>query len=104
MKLFLVKHVSKLVFGVMDLDFGVRIDSNKQPIQRNSVDSEHVSHRRAFSLYNHFAHSLILFKNEQLGFEMRRFCPCDNVIHIRQSINFSVTFFFDLLLVLVLCI
>ena len=36
-------------------------------------------------------HSLIVFRNVQLNFELRRFCACDNVIHIRKFIIFSVT-------------
>ena len=31
------------------------------------------------------------FKIVQLGFEVRRFCPSDNVVHLGQLINFSVT-------------
>ena len=40
------QNVSKLVFGVdvLDLDFGVQIDSIKQPIMRNSVSPGNMSH------------------------------------------------------------
>ena len=42
------QYVCELVFGVniFDLDFGVWINSTKQPIKSNSVGSGHVSHRR----------------------------------------------------------
>ena len=93
------QHVSKLVLGVniFDLDFGVEIvDSVKQPIQRNSVGSGHVSHRRTSALYDHFDHIVIVFKNEQLSLQLKRTCICDNVIHIWQFINVSVTASFQL--------
>ena len=85
--------VSELVLGVhvFDLDVGVQIDSVKQPIQRNSVGSGHVSHRRTSTLYDPFDHSFIVFKVVQLSFELRRNCVCDNVIHIGQFLNVSVT-------------
>ena len=72
------QHVSELVFGV-NIWFGELI-------------LEHVSHRSTSALCDHFDHSLIVFKNVQLSFELRRICcDCDNVIHTRQFINFSVT-------------
>ena len=46
------QQVWELVFGVsiFDLDLGVQIDSVKhQPIQRDSVDSGHLSHHWASS-------------------------------------------------------
>ena len=48
----LSQQVHKLVFGVymFGLDFGVQSDPIKQPIQRNSVGSEHVSHCRTSAL------------------------------------------------------
>ena len=57
------QHVSKLVFGVniFDLDQCIQIDSVKQPIQRDSVGSGHVSHRRTSALNDHFGESLIVF-------------------------------------------
>ena len=54
-------QISELFFGV-HLDFGVQIDSIKQPIQRNSVGSGHLSHRWTSAVYDHFDHSLIVFK------------------------------------------
>ena len=48
------QHVLELVLGfnTFDLDFGVQVDSVKLPVQRNSVGSGFVSHRRtsAFSI------------------------------------------------------
>ena len=46
---------------------------------------------RLLPFSDHFDHSFIVFKNVQLSFELRGFCACDNVIHSRQFINFSVT-------------
>ena len=85
------QHVCELVFGVnmFDLDFWDHIDSVKQPIKCNSVGSRHVSHRRT-SAFDHFDHCFIVFKKVKLGFEVRRFCACDNVVHLGQVINFSV--------------
>ena len=65
-----------------------KINPIKQPIGRNSVGYGNVSHRRT---YDHFVHGLTVFKNVQMSFDLRRCCACDNVIHIRQLINFSVT-------------
>ena len=44
-----------LVFGIdmLDLDFGVQVDSIKWPVQRNSVGSGYVSRRRTSALDNH---------------------------------------------------
>ena len=41
---------------IFDLDFGVQIDSVKQPIKRNSVGSGHVSHRWISAFDDHFDH------------------------------------------------
>ena len=48
----LSQYVCELVLGVnvFDLDFGVQIDSIKQPIKSNSVGSGNMSHCRASSL------------------------------------------------------
>ena len=90
------QHVSKLVFGVniFDVDLLIQIDSVKQPIQRDSVGSGLVSHRRTSALNDHFGESVIFFKNVQLVFEVRRFCACDNVFHIEQLTNFTVAVYF----------
>ena len=71
-----------LLVSTFVLEFGVQIDSVKQPTYRNSVGSGHVSHRNTSALYDHFEHSFIIFKNVQLSFEMRRTCGGVNVIHI----------------------
>ena len=61
----------------------------KQPIQRNSVDPGHVSHRRPSAFNDHHSHySFIVFKNIQIGFGVRRCCACDNAIHVGKLINF----------------
>ena len=93
-------HASgELVFGVNIFvsDFGVQIDSVKQPIQRDSLGSGHVSHRWTSAFNDHVDHSFIVFKFVQLGFEVRTFCACDHVVHLGQS----VTVYFVLVLGLV---
>ena len=61
----LSQKVHKLVFGVhmFGLDFGVQRHPIKQPIQRNSVGSGHVSHSRTSAFDDHFDHRFIVFKN-----------------------------------------
>ena len=93
MTLPLINKVCELVFGVnmFDLGFGVQIDSVKQPIKRDSVGSGHVSHhRRGSAIYDRFDHSFIVFRNVKHGFEARRFCVYDDVIHIEQFNVISV--------------
>ena len=79
----LVRRISELVLGVniFDLDFGVQISSVKQPMQRNSVGLRHVSHRRTSAFNDHFDHRFTSLPSTsvQLGFEVRKFCVCDNV-------------------------
>ena len=57
------QEVSEMVFGVniFDLDFGVHVDSVKQ-IERDSVDSGHVSDCWASSFDDHLDHSFVVFK------------------------------------------
>ena len=57
--------VSKLVFGVFDLDLGIQINSIKQPIKCNSVSSGNMSHCRTPSYYDHFDHCFIVFEHLQ---------------------------------------
>ena len=57
---------------VCELDFGVRIDSIEQPIQSNSVGSGNMSHCTASSLYDHFDHCFVVFKDVQQSFLTRR--------------------------------
>ena len=59
------QDVGKLVSGinVFALDFGVQIDSIKQPIKSNSVATGHVSHRLTSVLNNHLDHCFIVFEN-----------------------------------------
>ena len=68
------QYVCELVFGVnaFDLDFGVQIDSNEQPIKSNSVGSGNMSHCRAFFLFHHFDHCFVVFKHMQQSFLARR--------------------------------
>ena len=70
----LCQYVCELVFGVnvFDLDFGVQIDSFKQPIKSNSVGSGNMSHCRASSLYDHLDHCFVVFKHIQQSFLTRR--------------------------------
>ena len=73
-KISLGQYVCELVFGVnvFDLDFGVQIDSIKQPIKSNSVGSGNMSHCRASSLYDHLDHCFVVFKEIQQSFLTRR--------------------------------
>ena len=70
----LCQYVSELVFGVnvFDLDFGVQIDSIKQPIKGNSVGSGNMSHCRTSSFYDHLDHCFVVFKDVQQSFLTRR--------------------------------
>ena len=66
---FLGQHVCEMVFGVhtFELDLGVHACFVKQPIQRDSVESGHVSHLWTSSKDDHLDH-LVVFKNVQLRF------------------------------------
>ena len=70
----LCQYVCELVLGVkvLDLDLGVQIDSIKQPIKSNSVDSGNTSHCRASSVYDHLDHCFVVFKDLQQSFLTRR--------------------------------
>ena len=46
-------------------------------------------------LSDHFDHCFIVFKNVQLGLALRRICVCGDVVHVRQSINISVSLLFE---------
>ena len=61
----LCQYVCELVFGVdvFDLDFGVQIDSVKQPVKSNSVGPGYVSHCRTSAFDDHLDHRFIIFKN-----------------------------------------
>ena len=76
------------------MDLGVQIDSVKQPIQRNSVGSGHVSHCWTSALYDHFHHSFVVFISVQLRLTLRRVCVSVYVVHMRQLINVSVSLLF----------
>ena len=67
------QYVFELVFGVnvLNLDFGVQIDSIKKPIKSNSVGSGNMSHCRASFLYDHLDHCFVVFKHIQQSFLMR---------------------------------
>ena len=83
-----------LIAGVnlFDLDFGLIIDSVKQPVKRDSLGSGHVSHRRTSALNDHLDHCFIFFRNVQLKLRIEKSSALvDIVIHIRQLIHFSVT-------------
>ena len=60
-------NVSELVFGVdvFDLDFGIQINSIKQPIKNNSVSPGNMSHCGLLPLKNHLDHCFIVFKHIQ---------------------------------------
>ena len=90
------EQVSELVFGVniFDLDFGVQVDSFKQPIKRDSLRSGHVHDSRTSACIDQLdqlENCFIVFKHVTHGFEVKMFCVCDNVMHIRSVIIISVT-------------
>ena len=62
----LCQYVCELVFGVgvFDLDFGVQIDSIKQPIKRNSVGPGNMSHCGTPSFDNHLDHCFVGLKKK----------------------------------------
>ena len=88
MKSVLCQDVGKLVLGVniFDLDFGVQVDSVKQPMKLDTVGTGHMSHCRTSAFENHLDYCFVVFKNERQGAEVRRFGVCGNVVHI-ESIN-----------------
>ena len=59
------QNVAELVFGinVFDLAFAIQVHSVQSPIERNSVGSGHVSHRRTSAFNNHLDYCFIFFKN-----------------------------------------
>ena len=87
---------------VLDLDFGVQIDSIEQPIQAQlcgfwkhvfivgllplmiilitaSMSFKHI--QQSFLKY-HLGYRFVVFKNVEHRTELRRLCVCGNVIHI----------------------
>ena len=68
--------------GFWYMDLVVQISAVKQPIERNSVGSGHVFHRRTSAFNNHLAYCFIVFKSVKQSAEVRRFCVCGDVIHI----------------------
>ena len=80
------QHVYHLVFGVsiFDWDLGVYIYSDEQPIQRNSVCPGNMSHRWTSPFDDNFDNCLVILKDVQLRFTMRRICVHRNLIYIRQ--------------------
>ena len=89
MKISLGQYVCELVFGVsvFDLDFGVQVDSIKEPIKSNSVGSGNMSHCRASSFYDHLDHCFVVFKHIQQSFLLRRLDVGGNKINIIQIID-----------------
>ena len=49
--------------NIFDLEFGVQIDSVKQPTPRDSVGFGHVSHHWTSSFRDHLDHCLVFFTN-----------------------------------------
>ena len=70
------QHVCELVFELdeFDLDYQVQIDPVKRPIERNSLGSSHVAHRRTSAFNNYLDFCVIVFKNTKQGTEARQFC------------------------------
>ena len=67
-KLHFVRMSASCFFGfdILDLDFWVKVDSVKQPVQSNSMGAGHVSHRRTSAFDDHLYHSFVVFENVQL--------------------------------------
>ena len=67
LKWLMLKKANKF-FGVdvFDLDFGVKIDSIKQPIKSNSVSSGDVSHCRTSAFHNNLNYSFIVLKTHTM--------------------------------------
>ena len=76
MKFPLVRMSASWFFGVdvLDLDFGVQIDSIELPIKRNSVGPGNVSHCGTLSCDNHLNHCFVVLKHThtQQSFLMRK--------------------------------
>ena len=68
------QNVSELVFGVdvLDSDLWVQVNSIEQPIKRNSVGPENMSHCGTPSLDDHFDHCFVVLKHIQQSFLMRK--------------------------------
>ena len=73
-------------FGVrvFDLDFWVKVGPVKQPIERDSVGSGNLSHRRTSAYNDHLDYGFNVLESVQQGTLMRRFYVCRNMIDIDQ--------------------
>ena len=60
-------NVGKLVFGidVLDLDFGVQVESVESPIKSNSVGPGNMSHCWTSAFHYHLDNGFIVFKHIQ---------------------------------------
>ena len=88
----LVNMSASWFFGVdvFDLDFGVQIDSIKQPIKGNSVGPGNMSHCRTSSLHDHLDYCFVVFWDIQHNFLTRRIYVWGNKINIVQVIDHSM--------------
>ena len=70
------QNVFELLFSVdiVDLDSWVHDASIKEPVQRNSVGSGYVSHRRTSALDNCFSHCFVVLKDIQHSTGFRVLC------------------------------
>ena len=93
-------QVSKLVSGVniVNLDFGVQIDPIKQPIQRNSVGSGHVSHRWTSAFDDHLDHSFVIVKNLRHSTKVTRLHVWGNIIDVALFKSFVLDWSLGLVL------
>ena len=66
-KISLCQYVCELVSGVnvLDLDFGVQMDSIEYPVKGNSVGPGNMSHCGTSSLYDHLDHCFVVFKHNK---------------------------------------
>ena len=80
------QYVCKLVFGVnkFDLDFGVQVDSVKQPIKSNSVGSGYMSHCGTSAFDDHFDHGFIILKSVQHRTQSRKLRVRRHTVNIVQ--------------------
>ena len=80
------QYVSKLVSGVevFDLNLWIKIDPVNRPIERNSVRSGYVSHRRtsAIDFDEHIDHRFVVLQNVKQRIVATKFCVWSDVLDV----------------------
>ena len=56
------------------------LTTRETAFSRDSVGSRHVPHHRTSSFDDHHDHSVVVFKNVQLGFARGIMCVCGDII------------------------